>query len=309
VEVPDAGTGIGHREDQPTGAALAAVYAAVQIIPLAAVAHTASYEIVAANEACSALLKIPVEGIQGRLVRDFIPLSDRTPAKHLAMDLLQNADADAVGATGSTASSLRRLILDDGTAVTCWMHVGIAHIAGYRLFIACMDLVNPVLNDAHRWRQRADHDELTGLLRRGPLLDNVREWLAGEHQVVLAFLDVDGLKSVNDTHGHAAGDHILSVISRRLEQLTAPGALVARLSGDEFVLAKALRPDTAPDPTVQNFRGAAGRCVAEPIAWADHLLTISVSTGVVVSRPHEQTGTLLARADAAMYAEKGQRRA
>ncbi len=303
------GTGVGHREDQPTGDALAEIIAAVQIIPLAAVAHTATYEIIAANDACSALLKIPVERIQGRPVRDFIPISDRTPAAHVAVELLRSSDTEAAGTTAPTSSSLRRLILEDGTAVTCWMHVGIATIAGYRLFIACMDLVNPVLNDAHHWRQRADHDELTGLLRRGPLLDNLREWLSAGDQVVLAFLDVDGLKLINDTHGHAAGDHILSVISRRLEQSAQRGSLVARLSGDEFVLARPLGPTASTEPTVQNFRAASGRCAAEPIAWTDHLLSISVSAGVVVSRPNETTSPLLARADAAMYAEKSRRRA
>ena len=299
------GSNKSHQEDQPAGEALAAVRAALQIIPLAAVAHTPRFKIVAANDACSALLKIPIEAIQGRRVGDFIPLSDRTPAEHISKGLLDESQTQ----TPPTFSSLRRLILDDGTAVTCWMHIGVSVIGGYRLFIACMDLVNPVLNDAHRWRQRADHDELTGLLRRGPLLDNMREWLGAGEQVTLAFLDVDGLKSVNDTHGHAAGDHLLSVIARRLEQQAAPGVLVARLSGDEFVLAKTVRPDTSTEPIVRHFRSAAARCTAEPIAWADHLLSVSVSAGVVVSRPHEKPGPLLARADAAMYSEKLKRRA
>ena len=294
-----------HQDDQPAGDALAAVRTALQIIPLAAVAHTPRFKIVAANDACSALLKIPPERIQGRWVSDFIPLSDRAPAEHTAKDLLGHPEP-----TGPpTFSSLRRLILDDGTAVTCWMHIGVSVINGFRLFIACMDLVNPVLTDAHRWRQRADHDELTGLLRRGPLLDNMRQWLAAGNQVALAFLDVDGLKQVNDTHGHAAGDHLLSVIARRLEQHVAPDTLVARLSGDEFVMAKALRSDQSVEPALRQFQGAATRCVAEPIAWADHLLSVSVSAGVAASRAHEKPGTLLARADAAMYAEKLKRRA
>jgi diguanylate cyclase (GGDEF)-like protein len=292
------------QEDPPTGDALAAVQAAVQIIPLAAVAHTAAAEVVAVNDQCAALLQVPAEQMRGRRMRDFIPVGDLVPVGADTVEHRPGVEPQDAAPT----SSLSRLMLADGSAVTCWMHIGVATIAGHQLFIACMDLVNPVLTDADRWRQRADYDELTGLLRRGPLLEKLKEWLAGGDQVVFGFLDVDSLKLINDTHGHAAGDHVLSVMARRLEQYVPPGCLVSRLSGDEFVLARPIRGGGGSTATLSALTAAAARCEADPVAWDEHLLSVSVSTGVVVSRPGEKSGPLMARADAAMYAEKTQRR-
>jgi diguanylate cyclase (GGDEF)-like protein/PAS domain S-box-containing protein len=296
-------------DDQPTGEALAAVRAAVDIIPMAAVAHTANFVIVAANSRCADVLGVPVDRIQGRLVRDFLPTNDRAPARETAEQALRSARVRA--GSMATSSSFRRVVRADGGLITCWMHVGVATVAGHPLFIACMDLVNPVVSHVHEWRRRAEHDELTGLLRRGALLSHLQEWIHSERGVDLAFLDVDDFKSVNDTHGHACGDHVLSVIAHRLTQAAPEGCLVSRLSGDEFVLA---RPSVQPIAGGRTPEGAgelveaAGLCDYEPVAWNDHLLMLSTSVGGVSRQPGEDAATLLARADAAMYEHKLRRR-
>lgn len=216
-------------------------------------------------------------------------------------------------AAGRPTSSLRRLISGNGRELTCWLHVGIATISGYRCFVACIDLVNPVLSQAHRWRHRAEHDELTGLRRRGTLLDQVAQWIDSHRTVMLAFLDIDNFKSINDTHGHAAGDHVLVTLARRLEQHAPPGCMAGRLSGDEFVLSHAVGGLDDHDAGPTNAHREADRlrllavglrCVAEPIAWGEHLLMISISVGVTISEPGEDPATLLSRADDAMYAQK-----
>jgi len=315
------------REEQPDRAT-AALQAAVAIIPMAALAHTADYEIVAANDRCATLLQVPIHQLIGRRVKDFIPIADRAGAENIARTLLRQAGSagttapvlsevrNGIGPTlgadsAPTTSAIRRILRNDGSAVSCWMHVGATPFAGSTVFVACMDLVNPVLNDAHRWRQRADHDELTGLLRRGPLLESLQESLAADERVVFAFSDVDGLKWINDTHGHAAGDHVLAVIGRRLQQCAPPGCLVSRLSGDEFAMARILSADAddAVPQVVAELVDAIQRSLAEPIAWGDSLLSVSMSTGVAVSRPDEAQDPLFARADAAMYAQKTARRA
>ena len=154
---------VGATYAQPDPDQLAAVEATLQAIPMAAVAHTLDYRLVAINQDSTTLLRLAPGQIAGRMVRDFIPQSDQARALGLARTV--------VSATGSGArptSSLRRLLTGDGQELTCWLHVGIAVIAGYECFIACIDLVNPVLSEAHRWRYRAEHDELTGLRRRLP---------------------------------------------------------------------------------------------------------------------------------------------
>lgn len=289
---------------QPDPAQLASVQALLRAVPMAAVAHTLDYRLIATNEDCATLLRLPPEGIAGRLVRDFIPHLEQARAL---------GPARAVTASTSIGnrptSSLRRLLTGDGQELTCWLHVGLAVFDGYECFIACIDLVNPVLSEAHRWRYRAEHDELTGLRRRGSLLAQVSQWIDGGRLVVVAFLDVDNFKWINDTHGHAAGDHVLSTLGRRMEQYAPPGCLVGRLSGDEFVLADLLngRSDDEEDETgatARGLRSVARRCAAEPIAWGDHQLVISLSVGVAVNHRGEDTAALLAKADDEMYREK-----
>ncbi|MET3807162.1 diguanylate cyclase (GGDEF)-like protein [Nakamurella sp. UYEF19] len=301
----------GPDQHRPTQLEFEAVRSTLQAIPMAAVAHTLDYVVIAANEECAAVFRLSPDEIAGRPVKDFIPLADRLSA-------LDTARAIGTASTHEArpASSLRRLIVADGQEMTCWMHVGIAVIDGYRCFLACIDLVNPVLSDAHRWRHRAEHDELTGLRRRGALLAEVEHWIDSGRAVMLAFLDIDNFKSVNDTHGHAAGDHVLSTLSQRLEQHAPPGCAVGRLSGDEFVLshpvgtsvdsygrhADPMRERRIADESRLLAVGA--RCVEEPIAWGDHLLIISVSVGITISEPGEDASALLHRADHAMYERK-----
>ncbi len=279
-----------------------AVLSILDAIPMAAVAHTMDHQIIAGNDICATLLGLTAEEMAGRPVRDFVPEPDRLSAQLVARSVIEKA-----GRSGPV-SMLRRLVDGTGRQVTCWLHVGLPEVDGYQCFIACIDLVNPVLSDAHRWRHRAEHDELTGLRRRGSLLAQVGQWIDSNHRLAFAFLDLDNFKAVNDTHGHAAGDHVLSTIARRLEQYAPPGGLVGRLSGDEFVLAHLVRPGTGPDgpaaATADLLRATADRCVAEPIAWGDHLLAVSMSVGIAVSRPGDDASALLARADVEMYAQK-----
>ena len=83
---------------------------------------------------------------------------------------------------------------------------------------------------------------------------------------------------------------------------------MGRLSGDEFLLADLVSgpaDETATeDPAAVGLRTVAQRCAAEPIAWGDHLLSISMSVGIAVNQRGEDTATLLAKADDAMYREK-----
>ena len=270
---------------------------------MAAVAHTLDDRLIAVNQDCATLLRLSPREVAGRPVRDFIPQVDHAGASALARVL-----ATATGTAARPSSSLRRLLTGDGQELTCWLHVGTAVIAGYKCFVACIDLVNPVLSEAHRWRYRAEHDELTGLRRRGSLLSQVAQWIDGGRTVVFAFLDVDGFKAINDTHGHAAGDHVLSTLGRRLEQYAPPGCLVGRLSGDEFVLADLLSgpADDASgmESAMAGLRTVADRCTAEPIAWGESLLPVSMSVGIASNLRGEDTAALLAKADDEMYREK-----
>ncbi|MCY3001330.1 MAG: diguanylate cyclase, partial [Planctomycetota bacterium] len=92
-------------------------------------------------------------------------------------------------------------------------------------------------------KRLAYRDELTGLPNRTSLLDRFTLEIAharrSRETLGVVYLDLDGFKNVNDTHGHEAGDEVLKVTARRLASTLRAGDTVARLGGDEFVL---LRP-------------------------------------------------------------------
>lgn len=89
-------------------------------------------------------------------------------------------------------------------------------------------------------RHMATHDTLTGLPNRRLLMDRIDSAIHRAHRedkkVALMFIDLDGFKLINDTHGHDAGDVVLKVVAARLLDLTRETDTVARLGGDEFVV-------------------------------------------------------------------------
>ncbi|RKZ14632.1 hypothetical protein DRQ50_08665 [bacterium] len=157
-----------------------------------------------------------------------------------------------------------------------------------------------------RFAHAADHDGLTGLPNRTAfdreLLLAVDEALAAGRPLALAFLDLDGFKPINDTHGHQAGDEVLRVVARRLLASFREYDLVARIGGDEFAVV--LRRAAPPPPAPARLEAALAE-IRAPIHWEGVDLQVSASVGVVLFPGHGRTATdLLAAADAAMYRAK-----
>ncbi|GIG28760.1 putative bifunctional diguanylate cyclase/phosphodiesterase [Cellulomonas marina] len=125
---------------------------------------------------------------------------------------------------------------------------------------------------------------------------------SGTGTVALLFLDVDGLKYVNDVDGHAAGDALLRACARRARARLRPPDVLARIGGDELVvLLEDVRSPAEAVAVAQRVVSA----VAEPLVLPGRTVTPSVSVGVAVADdPAVRPETLLARADAAMYRAK-----
>ncbi len=86
---------------------------------------------------------------------------------------------------------------------------------------------------------QATHDHLTGLRNRSFLIDWLRERMVANPErppLALLFVDLDGFKVINDSLGHAVGDHLLIAVARRIEPQLGESEFVVRLGGDEFVL-------------------------------------------------------------------------
>jgi diguanylate cyclase (GGDEF)-like protein/PAS domain S-box-containing protein len=157
-----------------------------------------------------------------------------------------------------------------------------------------------------RLLEMALHDELTGLPNRTLFLDRLRQTLEVErrHGTVTAvlFIDLDNFKLVNDTLGHSVGDQVLRDVGVRINHLLRAGDTVARFGGDEFVV---LAADLPSEEEALFVAERIVRAVREPmvVGGADRVVTASVGVSVAAG-PEVDLGTLLSRADAALYRAK-----
>jgi diguanylate cyclase (GGDEF)-like protein/PAS domain S-box-containing protein len=163
-----------------------------------------------------------------------------------------------------------------------------------------------------RLLEMASRDDLTGLANRATLLEHLSALCARREEtsgtLTVLFLDLDRFKPVNDIHGHEAGDRVLVAFAERLRSVVRPHDLVARLGGDEFVVVcDDLGGRDAADALARRIAAVA----AEPVALDGTTVRVPCSVGVVTrdrTDAGETAESLLAEADAAMYADKLRRR-
>jgi diguanylate cyclase (GGDEF)-like protein len=144
----------------------------------------------------------------------------------------------------------------------------------------------------------ADHDPLTNLLNRRSFVQRLDSEVARSRRytrpLALLVFDLDELKTVNDTHGHAAGDEALKRVADALRATLRSGDNAFRIGGDEFAV-------ILPEADEHAARAAAQRIADE--------LQLAASFGVAVCEAGCEAGTLLRAADDAMYRMKRRRRA
>ncbi|WP_332675529.1 bifunctional diguanylate cyclase/phosphodiesterase [Aromatoleum sp.] len=154
----------------------------------------------------------------------------------------------------------------------------------------------------------ARYDQLTGLPNRTLLLDHLNQSLSRQpwkkgHTAVL-FCDLDRFKFVNDTLGHCVGDLLLQSVADRLQDCVRPGDIVARWSGDEFVV---LLNDVANRCDVGPLAEKLVAQLSRPTEIAGHEIFVTASVGIAVSPEHAtQSDELIKCADIAMFAAKAE---
>lgn len=153
----------------------------------------------------------------------------------------------------------------------------------------------------------AHYDALTGLPNRVLLADRLRQAVASarryRHRIVVFYVDLDGFKAVNDSHGHDAGDHLLVTVATRMQALLRESDTLARVGGDEFVGIMAQLTDEA---ECQQRFGDLLDAAAQPVAIGEARVQVSASIGATYYPQADEVPAtqLLHQADKAMYRAK-----
>jgi diguanylate cyclase (GGDEF)-like protein/PAS domain S-box-containing protein len=160
----------------------------------------------------------------------------------------------------------------------------------------------------------AYHDELTGLPNRTSFADHLVSTVAeaerGESEIAVLFCDIDAFKLVNDSLGHAAGDDLLRHVATRLRAVTRSADMIARQSGDEFLVlvrdARGSHSDVA--QLAEALASRIEHAISSPFSLEGHEVVIGVSVGMSIYPDDGRTAEeLLHHADAEMYHAKAAR--
>ena len=153
--------------------------------------------------------------------------------------------------------------------------------------------------------EQADHDLLTGVANRRQLSRRLTELLGHAPRtgarLAALYLDLDHFKDINDAHGHAGGDVVLTAVAAAIRSAVRDEDLVARLGGDEFVvLLDGVRGLDDATAVAEKVLAA----VRVPVDVGGAKVTPRVSIGIALLEPGEDEDAVMARADAALYEAK-----
>ncbi|GAC1646435.1 MAG: hypothetical protein NVS4B8_18620 [Herpetosiphon sp.] len=173
------------------------------------------------------------------------------------------------------------------------------------------EMITKLKSQSDSLAHRAFHDELTGLPNRALFVDLLHRSMSRSQRrhewITMLFLDLDNFKVVNDSLGHAVGDHVLRAVANRIAASVRPGDTVARLGGDEFtiLLDGATHIDIA--------KQIAERILSElqrPLLVEGHEVVLTASIGIALDSANDtEPNTLMRNADVAMYRAKGEGKA
>jgi diguanylate cyclase (GGDEF)-like protein/PAS domain S-box-containing protein len=186
-----------------------------------------------------------------------------------------------------------------------WLHWQVVGVEGG--VVAIVRDISERKRAEERIYHMAHHDTLTGLPNRSLICDRLEQSLAhaerNKESVLVAFIDLDSFKLVNDTLGHNAGDELLKQVAERMVGCVRREDTVGRFGGDEFVL---VLPHVNDNPHVlAPLLNKILEAVVQPIVLEGQKVQVSCSIGVAVyPRDGRDTDSLMMHADAAMYRAK-----
>lgn len=192
---------------------------------------------------------------------------------------------------------------DDSSAVPGWYAVTAIPSDGRLIvLLSSIDKRKSVLNEAVRMM---NIDDLTGIGNRRLLKSHFWRQRQQNTGMALIFLDLNGFKIINDTHGHETGDEVLRIIAQRLRNSLRPGEAVARLGGDEF----AVLLDTGDQAAARAIAARLKEAIVRPISVGENTALVTTSLGIAFF-PEDGSSfeALSASADRRMYEDKARSR-
>lgn len=264
------------------------------------------------------VVELTEDGRPGVILEVNTAAAERLGYTREALRGLRITDITAADSLADQAETLRTLqregeatfervqVARDGGRVPVEIRASLADYDGRRVIIAVARDITERKEAEERIRYLADFDQLTGLPNRAQFTRRCEEELSRAarhgHRTALLFLDLDGFKAVNDTHGHATGDDLLKVVAERLTGALRRSDIAARQGGDEFVI---LLPEVDGPETAETV---ADKLIAEvnaPVRVDGLELRVGVSIGIALAPEDGETASDLQRhADAAMYEAK-----
>ncbi|MFC6077327.1 putative bifunctional diguanylate cyclase/phosphodiesterase [Microbispora bryophytorum] len=245
------------------------------------------------------------EDLAFRSIFDYIHPED-LPAVQALLDRMTDEDGDGPEQEGGTRISCR-FRASDGT----WRpteSVAARHVRDDDLVLVTIRDLSDQVALRNQVTHLTFHDGVTGLPNRAYFEERARDVLTrrGAGGTAVIFLDLDGFTSVNDSVGHASGDHLLGQAARRLRSAVRADDTLARWGGDEFaVLLEGGGSGGADAQTAIDLAERLVRAVSnEPFRVADRDVALTASVGVAFAEEDLPPGDLLRNADVAMSRAK-----
>jgi diguanylate cyclase (GGDEF)-like protein len=222
-------------------------------------------------------------------------------ALHLASSV--GASVEQVLAVRAAFGEWHTLAIDGFGALVAAVYLGLRR--NFRALLNTPQMFDDQVRVAaeQRLKELAFTDLLTGVPNRAAYQAAADALAAGDPQgVAVVFLDLDGFKAVNDTHGHDVGDRVLRDVAQRLHAGCGEHERLYRLGGDEFVLL-GMQHDAA---TGRELVRRAEAALLRPVSLREGPVVVGASAGLACGRSDE-VDELLRRADQAMYEVKAAR--
>ncbi|GAA2567492.1 MULTISPECIES: putative bifunctional diguanylate cyclase/phosphodiesterase [Streptomyces] len=282
--------------------------------PLAMAVVDAEGLVVSANDTLGTLLGTDPKALAGCVAADLVDLASDAGTWHAYREVLRGHRP--------RLRCTRRLKRGDGHSL--WAQVTVEPLAdsgdtpGLLLSVADVSARRELQS---RLRHLQMHDPVTRLPNRALFFERLTGALEAESyenggtgRIGVCYLDLDGFKAVNDTHGHRVGDRLLAAVAERLTRCAEEAAharsgapLVARLGGDEFAL---LVEDSTGTDQLAELAAAVLTALQPPFELCDRRLSVTASVGVVERHTAGTTPTaLMQAADTTLYWAKADGRA